>query len=116
MKEIERRAGSPSHEEEEEEENQEPLTPALSPQGGERVERYRRALNPPEIPTLRRLSVGVWLVEKPDPVELEVGPARSCLKPGPSLTLRALLRGERLRDGLEDCPTRGRRERSGIGA
>ncbi len=33
---IERRAGSPSHEREEGEENQEPLTPALSPRGGER--------------------------------------------------------------------------------
>ena len=33
-----RRAGSPSHEREEREENQEPLTPALSPQGGEREE------------------------------------------------------------------------------
>ncbi len=31
-----RRAESPSHEVEEGEENQEPLTPALSPRGGER--------------------------------------------------------------------------------
>ena len=35
-REMERRAGSPSHEREEGEENMKPLTPALSPQSGER--------------------------------------------------------------------------------